>query len=144
MFHNWRDLTRQESQKIQNSDLECVFNTLFITSTWAWKVISGLIFSPAGSKKGFEGIRISFSRLLSHPLHAIWVVYEKLWGLIWISTVLEFRRTESNPEFGIFIYPLAVGQTYKNRWFESVFIRSLLRILKINDPCRQTRETINI
>ena len=26
-------LTRQESQKIQNSDLECVFNTLFITST---------------------------------------------------------------------------------------------------------------
>ena len=58
-FIRW--LTRQESQKISKSDLECVFNTLFIASTSAWKVISGLIFSPAGSKKDlqFEGIRIS-------------------------------------------------------------------------------------
>ena len=59
-------LTRQESQKIQNSDLECVFNTLFITSTWAWKVISGLIFSPAGSKKDL--------RVLEYPSRACWVI----------------------------------------------------------------------
>ena len=67
MFHNWRDfLTRQESQKIQNSDLECVFNTLFITSTWAWKVISGLIFSPAGSKKDL--------RALEYLSYTCWVI----------------------------------------------------------------------
>ena len=141
MFHNWRDLTRQESQKIQNSDLECVFNTLFITSTWAWKVISGLIFSPAGSKKAL--------RWLEYPSYICWVIlcmpYDSEWYdsydmsriwknyeyFIWISTVFVFRRSESNPEFGIFIYPFAVGQTYKNRWFESVLTRSLLRIFKL-------------
>ena len=40
----------------------------------------GFDFLTGWFKKGFEGIRISFSRLLSYPLHAIWVVYEKIMG----------------------------------------------------------------